>query len=72
MIPKRLHYVWVGGELPDRQRAFIETWKESNPHYELVRWSEDNINMKLPAIAHAYARRRCMDRSHDPLPVVED
>jgi hypothetical protein len=58
MIPKRLHYVWVGGELPDRQRAFIETWKESNPHYELVRWSEDNINMKLPAIAHAYARRR--------------
>jgi hypothetical protein len=58
MIPKRLHYVWVGGQLPDKQRAFIDTWRETNPHYELVEWNECNIDMKLPAIARAYARRR--------------
>jgi hypothetical protein len=58
MIPKRLHYVWVGGPMPDRQRAFIESWRVTNPDYEIVRWNEDNIDMKLPAIARAYARRR--------------
>jgi hypothetical protein len=58
MIPKRLHYVWVGGPLPDRQRAYLDTWRETNPDYEIVRWNEDNIDMKVPAIARAYARRR--------------
>jgi mannosyltransferase OCH1-like enzyme len=58
MIPKRLHYVWVGSQLPDKQRAFIDTWQKTNPDYELVEWNEDNIDMKLPAIARAYARRR--------------
>jgi glycosyl transferase-like sugar-binding protein len=58
MIPKRLHYVWVGSRLPDKQRAFIDTWQETNPDYELVKWNEDNIDMKLPAIAQAYARGR--------------
>ena len=36
MIPKRLHYVWVGGKLPDKQRAFIDTWLKTNPNFELV------------------------------------
>ena len=35
MIPKRLHYVWVGSHLPDKQRAFIDSWRETNPDYEL-------------------------------------
>jgi Glycosyltransferase sugar-binding region containing DXD motif len=58
MIPKRLHYVWVGSKLPDKQRAFIETWQRTNPDYELVEWNEGNIDLKLPAIARAYAQRR--------------
>jgi len=58
MIPKRLHYVWVGSKLPDKQRAFIESWRETNPDYEIICWNEDNIDLKLPPIARAYARRR--------------
>jgi hypothetical protein len=58
MIPRRLHYVWVGSKLPDKQRAFIDTWQKTNPRYELIEWNEDNIDMKLPAIARAYARHR--------------
>jgi mannosyltransferase OCH1-like enzyme len=58
MIPKRLHYVWVGSKLPSRQRGFIDSWRETNPGFEIVEWNEDNIDMKIPAIARAYARRR--------------
>jgi Glycosyltransferase sugar-binding region containing DXD motif len=58
MIPKRLHFIWVGSELPARQRSFIDSWRETNPDFEIVGWNEDTIDMHLPAIARAYARRR--------------
>jgi hypothetical protein len=58
IIPKRLHYIWVGGRLPDKQRAFIESWRKTNPGYEVVEWNEANIDLTLPSIARAYARRR--------------
>jgi mannosyltransferase OCH1-like enzyme len=58
MIPKRLHYVWVGSKLPDKQRAFIDSWRATNPDYEIICWNEDNIDLKLPQIAREYARRR--------------
>jgi len=58
MIPKRLHYVWVGGEMPRKQRAYIDSWRTTNPDYEIVGWNEENIDLTLPPIAHAYARRR--------------
>ena len=58
MIPKRLHFVWVGSELPAKQRDFIESWRQTNPEFDVVGWNEDNIDMNIPAIARAYARRR--------------
>jgi hypothetical protein len=58
MIPKRLHYIWVGSKLPAKQRGFIDSWRETNPDFEIVEWNEGNIDMDIPAIARAYARRR--------------
>jgi mannosyltransferase OCH1-like enzyme len=58
MIPKKLHYVWVGGTLPDDQRRNILTWQAHNPGYEIVQWNEDNIDFKVPAIRGAYRQRR--------------
>jgi mannosyltransferase OCH1-like enzyme len=45
MIPKRLHYVWVGSKLPAKQRDFIDSWRATNPDYEIVCWNEDNIDL---------------------------
>lgn len=58
MIPKRLHYVWVGSELPEQQKAFIATWRENNPEYELFKWDESNIDFELPQISAAYRQRQ--------------
>ena len=54
MIPRRIHYVWVGSKLPDHQRANIETWRVSNPDFEIVQWDEDNIDFSHPRIRDAY------------------
>lgn len=45
-IPKKIHYVWVGGnELPDKYKRNIETWHKYNPDYEIIRWDESNYDI---------------------------
>jgi hypothetical protein len=57
-IPKRLHYVWVGSSLPDKQRRLIDGWRDLHRDFEVVGWNESNIDMDNPLIKSAYARRR--------------
>ncbi len=58
MIPKIIHYVWVGGPLPDKQRSYIETWRRTNPSYEVLCWNESDIDFSVPVIHDAYRRGR--------------
>ena len=58
MIPKILHYVWVGGPLPAYQQSFIDTWHETNPGYEIMAWNDDNVDFSEPMIRNAYDNRK--------------
>lgn len=58
MIPRRLHYVWVGGKMPDQYQAFIEGWRRLHPDWEVVGWNESNIDFSHPLIGDAYRRRQ--------------
>ena len=55
MIPKRIHYIWVGGKpLPEPAAKLIETWRVNNPGYEVQCWDEKNIDFTSPYIRRAY------------------
>lgn len=44
MIPKKLHYVWLGdGEPPEQDRKYIEGWLKVSPGWELRRWGLDDL-----------------------------
>ena len=43
-MPKKIHQVWMGGELPRRYRRFAETWKEFNPDWEYRLWTDKDVN----------------------------
>lgn len=58
MIPKIIHYVWVGSSMSGRQRAYLDTWRATNPDCELREWNESNINFQIPLIADAYRKKR--------------
>lgn len=58
MIPKLIHYVWVGSELPQSQRDYIETWRATNPDYKIVCWNEENIDFSVAPLREAYRRNR--------------
>lgn len=46
MIPKKIHYVWLGkGELSERAKHCIESWKKYLPDYEIKEWNEDNFDL---------------------------
>lgn len=46
MIPKIIHYCWVGGNpLPESALKCIESWKKYCPNYEIKEWNESNIDI---------------------------
>lgn len=48
MIPKIIHYVWIGGNpLPEYVKNNIETWKKYNPNYEIKEWNESNFDINV-------------------------
>lgn len=49
VIPKVIHYVWVGGENPLAVRENIAAWHRLCPDYEIVEWNEHNSSLQLQA-----------------------
>ncbi len=45
MIPKKIHYCWVGGNpLPDGAKKCIRSWKKFCPDYQIIEWNESNYD----------------------------
>lgn len=43
IIPKIIHYVWVGGDIPERVRSLIAHNKIFTAEYEVKIWTEQNL-----------------------------
>lgn len=45
MIPKKIHYCWIGGNpLPKSAKKCIASWKKYCPDYEIIEWNETNYD----------------------------
>ena len=44
MIPKILHQIWVGEEMPDTHKKYMETVKEKHPDWDYKLWTNDNLD----------------------------
>ncbi|MBQ9880339.1 MAG: glycosyl transferase [Clostridia bacterium] len=45
MIPKIIHYCWVGGApLPESAKKCIKSWRKYCPDYEIIEWNESNYD----------------------------
>lgn len=46
MIPKKIHYVWVGDKpKPELVLKCIASWKKYLPDYEIIEWGNNSIDM---------------------------
>ena len=60
MIPKIIHYCWVGGNpLPELAQKCIASWKRFCPDYEIKEWNEKNYDFtKNRYMADAYKEKK--------------
>ncbi|MCI8663648.1 MAG: glycosyl transferase [Hungatella sp.] len=59
-IPKKIHYCWFGkGELPEKVKKCIESWKKNCPDYEIIEWNELNYDVnKIQYTKQAYDNKK--------------
>lgn len=60
MIPKIIHYVWVGDEPKSELiKECIATWRKHLPGFKIIEWNEHNFDMHENSyIEQAYAARK--------------
>lgn len=60
MIPKVIHYCWVGGNpLPELAQKCINSWRKYCPDYEIKEWNESNYDFsKNKYMADAYKEKK--------------
>lgn len=60
MGKKYIHYCWFGNNpLPKLAKKCIESWKKYLPDYEIIRWSEENVDInECPFIKEAYDNKK--------------
>ena len=59
-IPKKIHYVWVGGkEKPKNIKKCMKTWKKYLKDYEVIEWNEKNFDINAhPFCKKAYEEKK--------------
>lgn len=43
LIPKKIHQIWIGGEVPDKFKKIMHTWKDMHPDWEYKLWTDQDI-----------------------------
>lgn len=46
MIEKKIHYIWFGGDKPEKVLKCISSWKNFLPEYEIIEWNEKNFDVE--------------------------
>jgi len=42
-IPKIIHFIWIGNNIPEKYLEYIETWIRYHPDYHFCLWNNNNI-----------------------------
>lgn len=60
MIPKKIHYFWIGGNpKPESVLYCIDSWKKHCPDYEIMEWNETNYDFtKNEYMRQAYKAKK--------------
>ena len=45
-VPERLHFIWIGSQLPTKYIKNIETFRTQNKQYEIYLWLDNNSSLQ--------------------------
>lgn len=60
VIPKVIHYFWFGkNPIPDKYKAWMNSWRKKCPDYEIKEWNENNYDVtKNSYMYEAYQKKK--------------
>lgn len=69
MIPKIVHYVWVGSAIPDAVQKNIDNWQRVLPDYTFQKWDETNWDIGGNRFAKYFYDKKKFGFVGDPIRV---
>ena len=45
LIPKIIHFVWLGSPLPERCKKIIDSWKKFHPTWQIKLWTDADVDL---------------------------
>lgn len=48
LIPKKIHYIWIGNEMPLLYKKCIDSWSKYHPDWEIICWNEKTFSGEIP------------------------
>lgn len=42
-IPKIIHWIWLGSPLPEKYKKLQQTWKDANPGWDFILWTDAHV-----------------------------
>lgn len=57
MIPKQIHYIWLGSKIPNRVSLLMRKSKNFLGGYRFILWQESDIKHLPPFAAYAYGKK---------------
>lgn len=43
-IPRKIHQIWLGGELRPKFRGYVDTWQRLHPTWEYKMWTDKDVD----------------------------
>lgn len=43
-IPKIIHQIWLGGEVPESYKRIMDSWREKNTDWRYYLWTDDDVD----------------------------
>lgn len=67
MIPKTIHYIWIGNEMPSLNKECISTWEQNAPGFDIQFWDLNKIQRELMPAPFFY---EMLKKKNMPLPLI--
>ena len=59
MIPPIIHFCWFGGNpLPDESKRYIDSWRELNHDFKIMKWDESNFPIDFCSYSREAAKMK--------------
>jgi len=73
MIPKLFHFIWLGSDLPELTKNYINSFERHNPDYSIHIWNEKNTKEILeihPQLLELYNKSKLFCQKADILRLI--